>query len=219
MKARSISILCRKWKCLYGARTGVVLVGDAASCVSLIAGQGASLAMAGAFLLAEELNLAAGNIGLAVARYEQKMRPAIERKQAAGRAMVKWFVPASHLRLAIRNTVIDDSRFDTAVVKTVLRHRQYLRQMIVRELWTSTLDSGVSKRESIIDLIHGRSAPCLENTTFRHKSGMPAIRSCVSTEPSTSASNRTGTARKLSTGAVHQAGWNRRERTASDWLR
>jgi hypothetical protein len=29
----------------------------------------------------------------------------------------------------------------------------------------------------------------------------------------------TGTARKLSMGAVHQAGWNRRERTASDWLR
>ena len=34
-----------------------------------------------------------------------------------------------------------------------------------------------------------------------------------------SASNGTGTSRKLSTGAVHQAGWNRRERTASDWLR
>ena len=32
-------------------------------------------------------------------------------------------------------------------------------------------------------------------------------------------SNGAGTARKLSMGALHQAGWNRREQTASDWLR
>jgi len=40
----------------------VILVGDAADCVSLIEGQGASLAMAGAFILAEELSRARGDI-------------------------------------------------------------------------------------------------------------------------------------------------------------
>jgi hypothetical protein len=83
-----------------------------------------------AFLL-EELYISTGNIGLAVARYEQKMRHAIDRQQADGRAMVDWFVPASRLRLVIRNTVMRlATRFDIAVVTTVLRHRQYVREMI-----------------------------------------------------------------------------------------
>src|SRR5262249_3670712 len=37
------------------SRDRVVLVGDSCACVSLIAGQGASMAMAGAFVLAEQL--------------------------------------------------------------------------------------------------------------------------------------------------------------------
>jgi 2-polyprenyl-6-methoxyphenol hydroxylase-like FAD-dependent oxidoreductase len=88
------------------SKSQVVLVGDAAYCVSLIAGQGASLAMAGAFILAEELSRAHGEIRSALASYEQRLRQAIEKKQAAGRSMVKWFVPASSARLAIRDTVM-----------------------------------------------------------------------------------------------------------------
>lgn len=82
----------------------VVLVGDAAYCVSLVAGQGASLAMAGAFILAEELSKAGMNVGCALTNYERKLRPAVQKKQAAGRSMAKWFVPASNTRIAIRDT-------------------------------------------------------------------------------------------------------------------
>jgi 2-polyprenyl-6-methoxyphenol hydroxylase-like FAD-dependent oxidoreductase len=79
----------------------VVLLGDAAWCVSLLAGQGASMAMAGAETLAEELQ--AGDVGSALARYEARLRPVIQRKQAAGRRMRNWFLPESRLRLALRD--------------------------------------------------------------------------------------------------------------------
>lgn|SRR5574341_391518 len=42
----------------------VVLVGDAAQCVSLAAGQGASLAMAGAYILARELTRTPDDVGV-----------------------------------------------------------------------------------------------------------------------------------------------------------
>lgn len=84
----------------------VVLTGDAAWCVSLIAGQGASLAMAGSYILAEELSAAHENVAGALERYEQRLRHAIDEKQTAGQKMAKWFVPAGRVRLAIRDTVM-----------------------------------------------------------------------------------------------------------------
>lgn len=79
----------------------VVLVGDACQCVSLLAGQGASMAVAGAYVLAEEWEKAGGAVHTALARYEQRLKPAIERMQAAGRRIVRWFVPDSPLRAAL----------------------------------------------------------------------------------------------------------------------
>jgi 2-polyprenyl-6-methoxyphenol hydroxylase-like FAD-dependent oxidoreductase len=70
----------------------VVLVGDACQCVSPLAGQGASMALTAAYTLAEELD-AHGNVRQALARYEERLKPAIERQQAAGRRIAKWFVP------------------------------------------------------------------------------------------------------------------------------
>ncbi len=83
-------------------RGRVVLVGDACQCVSLLAGQGASMAMAGAYVLAEELN-DADDVALALARYESRVRPSIEVKQASGRSMARWFVPRGPVRLAMRD--------------------------------------------------------------------------------------------------------------------
>jgi hypothetical protein len=60
--------------------------------------------MAGAFILAEELSKAGMNVGCALTNYERKLRPAVQKKQAAGRSMAKWFVPASNTRIAIRDT-------------------------------------------------------------------------------------------------------------------
>ena len=84
----------------------VVLTGDAAWCVSLMAGQGASLALAGSYILAEELAASQRDVVGALERYEQRLRPAIAEKQVAGQKMAKWFVPGDRVRLAIRDTVM-----------------------------------------------------------------------------------------------------------------
>ena len=65
------------------AQNRVALVGDAAYCPSLLSGQGASLAMAGAYILAGELRKADGRPIPAFKAYEAKMRSVIERKQQA----------------------------------------------------------------------------------------------------------------------------------------
>jgi 2-polyprenyl-6-methoxyphenol hydroxylase-like FAD-dependent oxidoreductase len=87
------------------SRGRIVLVGDACWCMSLLAGAGASLAMAGPALLAETLPAEGNEVGPALARYEARLRPEIESRQAAGRRMADWFVPATPLRLAVRDTL------------------------------------------------------------------------------------------------------------------
>lgn len=54
--------------------------------------QGASMALTAAYTLAEELD-AHGAVRQALARYEERLKPAIERQQEAGRRIAKWFVP------------------------------------------------------------------------------------------------------------------------------
>ncbi len=80
-----------------------VLVGDAAGAVSLMAGQGAVLAMVGAQALAEELKAARGaGVPAAVARYETRARPPTIHAQRVGRRTAKWLVPSSRSALAVR---------------------------------------------------------------------------------------------------------------------
>lgn len=79
----------------------VTLIGDACQAVSLLAGQGASLAVAGAYLLAEQL-ATADSAEAGLARYEQLWRPVVEEKQLTGRKGVRWFVPESQLQVWIR---------------------------------------------------------------------------------------------------------------------
>jgi 2-polyprenyl-6-methoxyphenol hydroxylase-like FAD-dependent oxidoreductase len=83
----------------------VALVGDACGCVSLLAGQGASLALAGAYVLAEsvadESNLAEG-----IAHYERRLAPSVAKKQKAARGLARWFVPDGDVRLALRDAVV-----------------------------------------------------------------------------------------------------------------
>lgn len=84
-------------------RGQLTLVGDACQCVSLVAGQGASLAMAGAFVLAEELADGSGDVAPALGRYESRVRPAVARVQEAGRRIARWFVPESRFGLTVRD--------------------------------------------------------------------------------------------------------------------
>jgi 2-polyprenyl-6-methoxyphenol hydroxylase-like FAD-dependent oxidoreductase len=87
------------------SRGRVALVGDAAQAVSLLAGQGASIAMAAGEALGNALASSASPAA-AFARYEAEMRPMVEKRQAAGRRIAKWFVPADRVRLAIRNAAL-----------------------------------------------------------------------------------------------------------------
>lgn len=90
-------------------RGRVTLVGDAAYAVSLLAGQGASLGIAGAYLLAEHL-ASAGSIDTALTRYEEEMRPLATDRQRVARAGARWFLPATHRQLRIRRAALGLAR-------------------------------------------------------------------------------------------------------------
>jgi 2-polyprenyl-6-methoxyphenol hydroxylase-like FAD-dependent oxidoreductase len=62
----------------------VVLVGDAAYCASPMSGQGTSIALIGAHVLAGELAAALGDPVRAFAEYESVMRPFVEANQSLG---------------------------------------------------------------------------------------------------------------------------------------
>ncbi|MEV4147503.1 FAD-dependent monooxygenase [Amycolatopsis sp. NPDC049691] len=72
----------------------VTLLGDAGYCPSPASGQGTSLALAGAYVLAGELATAAG-FGEALARYESEMRPYIEKNQALAKTALRGIIPRS----------------------------------------------------------------------------------------------------------------------------
>ncbi|MFD4637514.1 FAD-dependent oxidoreductase [Lentzea sp. NPDC058436] len=97
-------------------RGKVVLVGDACGAVSLFAGHGASLAMTGACVLAEELS--AGLDG-AFERYQARLKPAVERTQEFGRRFIGWMAPSSAWRISLRDLVFRLSGLP--VVRTLIR--------------------------------------------------------------------------------------------------
>jgi len=89
------------------SRGRVALVGDAAYCVSLLAGQGSALGMAGAYILAGELHRAAGDYGSAFARYQALFQPLIRAKQEAALRFAGIFAPKSKFKLWLRNRIFN----------------------------------------------------------------------------------------------------------------
>lgn len=85
----------------------VGLVGDAAFCVSLLAGQGSALAMIAAYILAGELHRARGNYAEAFARYESLFGPFVFRKQKAALRFAGSFAPKSRFSQFLRNRIFD----------------------------------------------------------------------------------------------------------------
>jgi 2-polyprenyl-6-methoxyphenol hydroxylase-like FAD-dependent oxidoreductase len=83
----------------------VMLIGDAAACVSLLAGEGAGLAMTEAYVLAGELNRAGHDYQAAYRRYEQVLRPFVEGKQRSVRYFASAFLPKTRVGVWIRNQV------------------------------------------------------------------------------------------------------------------
>jgi 2-polyprenyl-6-methoxyphenol hydroxylase-like FAD-dependent oxidoreductase len=98
----------------------VVLVGDACQCVSPLAGQGASMAVAAAYVLAEELEKQR-NVGAAMLRYQYRVQPAIERQQRAAFRMARWFVPSTSLGIRLRDAITRAAIWPS--VGFVMRHR------------------------------------------------------------------------------------------------
>src|ERR1051326_6299178 len=85
-------------------RRRVVLVGDACQAVSLLAGQGGSLARGGAPALGEHL-ATAHSIETALARYEQVWRPVINEKQQVARRGTEWFLPRTEAQVWARRVM------------------------------------------------------------------------------------------------------------------
>jgi len=84
----------------------VALVGDAAFCVSLLAGQGSALAMIAAYVLAGELSACGGRYRQAFAGYENRLRSYIASKQRGARRFAGAFAPKTPAGLYFRNMVI-----------------------------------------------------------------------------------------------------------------
>jgi 2-polyprenyl-6-methoxyphenol hydroxylase-like FAD-dependent oxidoreductase len=89
------------------SRGRVALVGDAAFCVSLTAGQGSALAMTGAYTLAGELVKAAGRHDVAFPNYEARLRDYLGAKQKGAERFSAAFAPRTRWGLFLRNQVIN----------------------------------------------------------------------------------------------------------------
>lgn len=81
----------------------VALIGDAAHCPSPASGQGTSLALVGAYVLAGELAAAPGDHAAAFDAYEAAMRPYVSKNLALGRKMAGDMVPTARWKIAVRN--------------------------------------------------------------------------------------------------------------------
>jgi 2-polyprenyl-6-methoxyphenol hydroxylase-like FAD-dependent oxidoreductase len=83
----------------------VGLVGDAAACVSLMAGEGTGLAIAEAYVLAGELNTCNGDFAAAFARYEERLMPFLKKKQETAEKFAAAFAPKTRFGIGFRDLV------------------------------------------------------------------------------------------------------------------
>ncbi len=89
----------------------IALVGDAAYCVSLMAGQGSALAMTGAYVFAGELAKSLGDHRQGFANYEKVLRSFIETKQRGAERFAGAFAPKTGWGLFLRNQIIKAAAF------------------------------------------------------------------------------------------------------------
>lgn len=81
----------------------VVLLGDAAFCITLLSGQGSSMAMTAAYVLAEQLKNCGDDVMQAFENYEKELRPMIEVMQKKAVKNAATYVPTTRFNLWIRN--------------------------------------------------------------------------------------------------------------------
>jgi 2-polyprenyl-6-methoxyphenol hydroxylase-like FAD-dependent oxidoreductase len=83
-----------------------VLLGDAGYCPALLTGQGSTLAMMGAYILAGELKVALGDHQRAFHQYEQAFRPVVRQEQKKAGSNARILVPATPLGLWVQTHLI-----------------------------------------------------------------------------------------------------------------
>ncbi|TCU69300.1 2-polyprenyl-6-methoxyphenol hydroxylase-like FAD-dependent oxidoreductase [Bradyrhizobium sp. R2.2-H] len=88
------------------SRGRVALIGDAAFCVSLLAGQGSALAMISAYVLAGELAAAGDRYSTAFAQYEARLKNYIDRKQQGAERFAGALAPKTRLGMHFRNLAV-----------------------------------------------------------------------------------------------------------------
>jgi 2-polyprenyl-6-methoxyphenol hydroxylase-like FAD-dependent oxidoreductase len=84
----------------------ITLVGDAAYCPSPLSGQGSSLALVGAYVLAGELKAAQGNYHRAFVSYEKEMRKFVEENQKIGLVAAGGIIESSKSKILLRNLML-----------------------------------------------------------------------------------------------------------------
>jgi 2-polyprenyl-6-methoxyphenol hydroxylase-like FAD-dependent oxidoreductase len=84
----------------------VAVIGDAAACASLLAGEGTGLAMIEAYVLAGELHRAGGDIVRALAAFEARLRSFVTTKQKTALRFRNFFAPRIELMLRVRNVAV-----------------------------------------------------------------------------------------------------------------
>ena len=85
------------------AKGKVALIGDAAACPSLIAGEGAGFALAQAYVLAGELHRQGGDTAAAIAGYQARLHAVVARKQKQAESLAASFVPRTALGVRVRD--------------------------------------------------------------------------------------------------------------------
>ncbi len=81
----------------------ITLAGDAGYCASPLSGQGSSLALVGAYVLASELHAADGDHCAAFAHYQQRMGDFVARNQRIADGNAKRFTPGSRRQIWLQN--------------------------------------------------------------------------------------------------------------------
>ncbi|MPY60936.1 FAD-dependent monooxygenase [Streptomyces spongiae] len=84
----------------------VVLMGDAAWCISLYSGQGASAGLLGADTLGRMIEKHPGDLAQALAAWERELRPFVRKQQFAARVKGHIFVPGNRLIGLMRRRLV-----------------------------------------------------------------------------------------------------------------
>ncbi|MBL3645947.1 FAD-dependent monooxygenase [Bacillus sp. RHFB] len=96
------------------SKGNVVLLGDAAWCLTLYSGMGASMGMIGATVLGEKLSQSPNDVQKALENYESELRPLINKHQKLTLVKGQFFVPSNSFYQFLRNktlSVITNRKF------------------------------------------------------------------------------------------------------------